>query len=408
MPSSQRSDSQQSGDHAKRIAVLGSTGSIGVSTLDVIDAHPGAFDVVALAANTSVDTLELQARGRRPEVVAMHDVDAARELRSRLKGEGIEVLAGLDGVIAAATHPGVDLMLSGIVGGVGILPTLEALRQGIDIAFVNKEVLVLAGELVMAAAKESGARILPVDSEISAIFQCLQGADLERDLHTIYLTASGGPLRQTPAEAFPAITPEQALNHPNWDMGPKVTIDSATLLNKGLEVIEARWLFDVGIDRIRVVVHPQSIVHSYVEFVDGSVIAQLGVPDMRAPIQYALTYPARLPTPTDRLDLVTVASLTFEEPDLERFPCLGYAFEAADAGGTMPAVLSGADEVAVAAFLGGEIRFDEIPLLVRATMQQHELCNRPSLAEVLDADQWARETARAIVETGAIPAQRRA
>ncbi len=384
---------------AKRLSLLGSTGSIGVSTLDVVDAHPDAFDVVALAASTSVDALEAQARRHRPEIVAMHDADAAGELATRLKGEGIEVVAGMDGVIAAATHANVDLMLSGIVGGVGILPTLEALRRGIDIAFVNKEVLVLAGELVMAAAAESGARILPVDSEISAIFQCLQGADIERDLHRIHLTASGGPLRQTPREEFPRITPEQALNHPNWDMGPKVTIDSATLMNKGLEVIETRWLFDVGIDRIRVVVHPQSIVHSYVEFVDGSVIAQLGVPDMRAPIQYALTYPARLHTPTERLDLVEAASLTFEEPDLGRFPCLGYAFEAANAGGTMPAVLSGADEVAVEGFLAGAIRFDQIPLLVHATMQQHELYARPSLADVLAADEWARETARSVLET---------
>ncbi|MBT3270297.1 1-deoxy-D-xylulose-5-phosphate reductoisomerase [Candidatus Poribacteria bacterium] len=398
--------SQQANGRAKRIALLGSTGSIGVSTLSVVDAHPDAFDVVALAANTSVDAVERQARQFRPEIVAMRDVDAAAELKSRLTSEAIEVVGGLDGVIAAATWPGVDLMLSGIVGGAGILPTLEALRQGIDIAFVNKEVLVLAGELVMAAAKESGARILPVDSEISAVFQCLQDAHGVRDLRTIYLTASGGPLRETPAEAFPAITPEEALNHPNWDMGPKVTIDSATLLNKGLEVIEARWLFDVDIERIRVVVHPQSIVHSYVEFVDGSVIAQLGVPDMRTPIQYALTYPARLPTPTDRLDLVEAASLTFEEPDMERFPCLGYAFDAAAAGGTMPAVLSGADEVAVAAFLAREIRFDEIPLLVHATMQQHELCARPSLTEILDADAWARKAARAFVDSKAIPAPR--
>ena len=367
--------------------------------MDVVDTHPEQFDVVALAASTSVDALDAQARKHRPELVAMHDEGAAGELARRLKGEGIEVVAGMDGIIAAATHADVDLMLSGIVGGIGILPTLEALKRGVDIAFVNKEVLVLAGELVMRAAAESGARILPVDSEISAIFQCLQGADIERDLHRIHLTASGGPLRETSADEFAGITPEQALNHPNWDMGPKVTIDSATLMNKGLEVIETRWLFDVGIDRIRVVVHPQSIVHSYVEFVDGSVIAQLGVPDMRAPIQYALTHPARLDTPTERLDLVKAASLTFEEPDLDRFPCLRYAFEAADAGGTMPAVLSGADEIAVAAFLDGDIRFDQIPLLVHATMQQHELCIRPSLDEALAADRWARKTARSIVET---------
>ncbi len=400
------SSSQTPNGRAKRIAILGSTGSIGVSTLSVVDAHPDAFDVVALAANTSVDAIERQVRLLRPEIVAMHDVDAAAELISRLKGEGIKVVEGMDGVIAAATWPGVDLMLSGIVGGVGILPTLEAVRQGIDIAFVNKEVLVLAGELIMAAARESGARILPVDSEISAIFQCLQDVRGLRDLHTIYLTASGGPLRETPAEAFGTITPEEALNHPNWDMGPKVTVDSATLLNKGFEVIEARWLFDIAIDRIRVVVHPQSIVHSYVEFVDGSVIAQLGVPDMRTPIQYALTYPERLPTPTDRLDLVKAASLTFEAPDMERFPCLGYAYEAAKAGGTMPAVLSGADEVAVAAFLAGGIRFDEIPLLVHATMQQHGLSARPSLTEILDADAWARKAAQTFIDTGAIPTPR--
>ena len=400
------SSSQTPNSRAKRIAILGSTGSIGVSTLSVVDAHPDAFDVVALAANTSVDAIERQARLLRPEIVAMHDLDAAGELRTRLRGEGIEVVEGVEGVIAAATWPGVDLMLSGIVGGVGILPTLEAVRQGIDIAFVNKEVLVLAGELIMEAAKESGARILPVDSEISAIFQCLQDARGLRDLHNIYLTASGGPLRETPAEAFGTITPEEALNHPNWDMGPKVTVDSATLLNKGFEVIEARWLFGIAIDRIRVVVHPQSIVHSYVEFVDGSVIAQLGVPDMRTPIQYALTYPERLPTPTDRLDLVKAASLTFEAPDMERFPCLGYAFEAARAGGTMPAVLSGADEVAVAAFLAGGIRFDEIPLLVHATMQQHELRARPSLTEILDADAWARKAAQTSIDTGAIPTPR--
>ncbi len=391
--------SHQASGRVKRLAILGSTGSIGVSTLDVVDTHPEQFDVVALAASTSVDALDAQARKHRPELVAMHDEGAAGELARRLKGEGIEVVAGMDGIIAAATHADVDLMLSGIVGGIGILPTLEALKRGVDIAFVNKEVLVLAGELVMRAAAESGARILPVDSEISAIFQCLQGADIERDLHRIHLTASGGPLRETSADEFAGITPEQALNHPNWDMGPKVTIDSATLMNKGLEVIETRWLFDVGIDRIRVVVHPQSIVHSYVEFVDGSVIAQLGVPDMRAPIQYALTHPARLDTPTERLDLVKAASLTFEEPDLDRFPCLRYAFEAADAGGTMPAVLSGADEIAVAAFLDGDIRFDQIPLLVHATMQQHELCIRPSLDEALAADRWARKTARSIVET---------
>lgn len=381
----------------QRIALLGSTGSIGVSTLEVVEAHPNLFEVVALAAHSQVDALETQARKFRPRLVAMANPEAARMLAARLDGSGIRVVSGVEGVVAAATYPDADLMLSGIVGGAGLLPTLEALNAGIDIAFVNKETLVLGGELVTRASEKSGAKILPVDSEISAIFQCLEGC-LHDDLKCIYLTASGGPFRTTPAEAFPTVTPEQALKHPNWAMGAKVTIDSATLMNKGFEVIEAKWLFHVELDRIRVVVHPQSIIHSYVEFVDGCVLAQLGIADMKVPIQYALTYPNRRPTPTEPLDLTKIGTLTFEPPDFERFPCLTYAYHAAEVGGTLPAVLSGADEVAVEAFLARRIRFDEIPALLRATMGRHTATKTPTLQEILDADNWARQTARSLLD----------
>ncbi|GIX06736.1 MAG: 1-deoxy-D-xylulose 5-phosphate reductoisomerase [Candidatus Poribacteria bacterium] len=387
----------------KRIAILGSTGSIGRSALDVCAAHPEHFTVWTLAAHRSVEAIVEQAHRFRPRMVAMADLEAAEEVRRRLSGETIEVHAGLEGLLAAATYPGTDLMLAAVVGAAGLLPTLEALRQGIDIAFVNKETLVLAGELVVRAAQESGARILPVDSEISAIFQCLEGMRRKEELKRVYLTASGGPFRNTPAEKFPSITPEQALKHPNWEMGPKVTVDSATLMNKGLEVIEARWLFGLELDQIAVVVHPQSIVHSYVEFIDGSVLAQLGVPDMRIPIQYALSYPYRLPTPAASLSLLEVGTLSFEPPDRERFPALDLCAYAAEVGGTLPAVLSAADEVAVAAFLEHRIRFDEIPRLIAATMERHEPIPVQNLETVLAADRWARETAQRLVEEGAIP-----
>ena len=387
-------------DSKKRLAILGSTGSIGVSALEVVAAHPDVFRVVALAANTSVERMTEQALRFQPEVVAMANADAAKKLAERLAGRDVRVLTGIDGVIEAAGLPSVDLMLSGIVGGIGLLPTLEALRRGTDIAFVNKEVLVLGGALVTEAARRSGARILPVDSEISAIFQCLEGCPDRSRVSAIYLTASGGPFRTTPADEFARITPERALKHPNWTMGSKVTIDSATLMNKGLEVIEAAWLFGLRLDQVRVVVHPQSVVHSYVEFVDGSILAQLGAPDMKVPIQYAMTYPDRLPTPSERLDLTRIGTLTFEEPDLTRFPCLSLAYEAARAGGTMPAVLSGADEVAVHAFLNGRLPFDRIPTLVAETMRRHDLAIRPTLDDLLAADRWARETAQSLIGSG--------
>lgn len=387
----------------KRLAILGSTGSIGKSALEVVAAHPERFRVVALAANTNVERMTEQALRYHPEVVAMADADAAKKLAERLDGKNIRVLGGMEGIVEAATFPSADLMLSGIVGGIGLLPTLEAVRRGMDIAFVNKEVLVIAGELITEAARQSGARILPVDSEISAIFQCLQGCPDRTQVTTLYLTASGGPFRTTPHEEFPFITPERALKHPNWKMGSKVTVDSATLMNKGFEVIEAKWLFGLRLEQIRVVVHPQSVVHSYVEFVDGSLLAQLGVPDMKIPIQYAMTYPDRLPTPSKRLSLTQLGTLTFEEPDFERFPCLSLAYEAAHVGGTMPAVLSGADEVAVQAFLERRLSFDQIPHVIAETMRQHIPQNRPSLEELLTAERWARETAQRLIEKMSTP-----
>lgn len=385
----------------KRLVILGSTGSIGRNALEVVAAHPERFRVVALAAKANVERMTEQALRFQPEVVAMADADAAKKLLERLNGRNIRVLEGMEGIIEAATFPSADLMLSGISGGIGLLPTLEAVRRGRNIAFVNKEVLVIAGELVIEAACQSGAQILPVDSEISAIFQCLQGCPDRTQVSALYLTASGGPFRTTPKEEFPFITPERALKHPNWKMGAKVTVDAATLMNKGFEVIEAKWLFGLRLEQIRVVVHPQSVVHSYVEFVDGSLLAQLGVPDMKIPIQYAMTYPDRLPTPSERLRLTQLRTLTFEEPDVERFPCLSLAYEAARLGGTMPAVLSGADEVAVQAFLDRRLPFDQIPNVVAETMKRHTPKNRPSLEELLAAERWARETAQRLVEKNA-------
>ena len=334
----------------KRVAILGSTGSIGRSALETLRLHPDLFELLALSAHSNVDLLEEQARQFQPRLAVMSNRAAAAALSERLRGTGVEVAAGEDALARAASLPDLDMTLCGIGGRAGLIPTYEAARIGIDIAFVNKEALALSGELLMKTAAQSGARILPVDSEMSAVFQCLEGVQDKQDVDRLVLTASGGPFRVTPKERFKEIQPEQALAHPNWDMGAKVTIDSATLMNKGFEVIEARWLFDIRLDRIDVVVHPQSIVHSYVELKDGSVLAQMGVPDMRVPIQYALTYPRHLPSGVGRLRLAEIGSLTFEPPDMERFPCLRLAYEAGTAGGTMPAALSGADEAAVAAF----------------------------------------------------------
>jgi 1-deoxy-D-xylulose-5-phosphate reductoisomerase len=391
------------GARPKRLALLGSTGSLGTQALKVVEEHPDAFEVVVLAANRNVTRMAEQVERYRPAFVAMSEVEAASALGDRLRGSGVRVAAGPASLIQAATHPGVDLLLSGVAGSAGLEATVAALEAGVDVAFADKEVLVLGGQLVLQAAQRSGARVLPVDSEMSAIFQCLRCCTRAEDVRCLFLTASGGPFRTRSPASLRDVTPSQALAHPNWTMGPKITVDSATLMNKGFEVIEASWLFGLGLERVRVVVHPQSIVHSYVEFVDGSLLAQMGAPDMRVPIQYALTYPDRLPASGERLDLVRVGALTFEEPDAERFPALGLAYGAARTGGTMPAVLSGADGAAVEAFLHGDIRFDQIATLVGAVMERHEPATDPSLADVLAASRWAADEARRLVSAGSVP-----
>jgi 1-deoxy-D-xylulose-5-phosphate reductoisomerase len=373
----------------RRLAILGSTGSIGTSTLDVVAAHPDRFQVMALAARSNLDLLETQVRRHTPRVVSVATEASARELRRRLGGKPTEVSWGTAGLLEVAAESGADLVVSAIVGGAGLLPTMGAIQAGKDVALANKESLVMAGEVVTAEARLRGARILPVDSEHSAIFQCLggNGAALVR---RIVLTASGGPFRARPRATFASITPEEALKHPNWTMGRKITIDSATLMNKGLEVIEAHWLFGLPVDQVDVIIHPQSIIHSLVEYVDGSVLAQLGVPDMRVPIQYALTYPERRESPAPRLALESLAGLTFEEVNREKFPCLDLAYEAARAGGSAAAVLNAANEVAVHRFLQRRLGFDEIPTLIRKALDAHPRRPMGSVEEVLEVDREVR------------------
>ncbi len=377
----------------KPIAVLGSTGSIGRSTLKVVERFPERFAVKVLTAGRNVDLLAGQIERFAPETAVVLDRAACDALRARL-GTGIttELLWGESGYEAAARHPDVETVVTGIVGAAGLMPTLAAIDAGKDIALANKETLVMAGEIVMARARASGSAILPVDSEHSAIFQSI-GGHPHKEVQRLYLTASGGPFRRRPRHAFASITPREALDHPNWDMGRKITIDSATLMNKGLEFIEARFLFDFPADAIEVVVHPQSIVHSMVAFVDGSIIAQLGVPDMQGPIAYALSYPERLPLDLPLPDFVDIARLTFEAPDLERFPCLRLAFEACAGGGTLPAVLNAANEVAVYAFLDGTIDFSGIHAAIDDALQRHDHVARPTLDDIRAADRWARQTA---------------
>ncbi|HEX9114281.1 MAG TPA: 1-deoxy-D-xylulose-5-phosphate reductoisomerase, partial [Nitrospirota bacterium] len=354
----------------KRISILGSTGSIGRSTLAIVEKFPGRFRVVALAAGNNIDLLEKQVRRFRPTVVSVSGEAQAGLLKKRLEGLGVGIFAGVGGMVRVAAADEADITVSAIVGTAGLVPTMAAIRAGKQVALANKEVLVTAGELVMAESRSRGAAILPVDSEHSAIFQCLQ-AGANNEVRRLILTASGGPFRTLSRKDLEEVTPGEALKHPNWSMGKKITIDSATLMNKGLEVIEARWLFGVPPEKIRVLVHPQSIVHSMVEYQDGAVVAQLGVPDMKGPIAYALTYPERLAGVSPDLDLARVGALTFEEPDTERFPCLAYAFAALNAGGTMPAVLSAANEVAVGYFLEEKIGYGDIARVIRSTMDAH-------------------------------------
>lgn len=379
----------------KRITVLGSTGSIGQSTLDVISRNTSRFKAVALAAGRNVDLLEEQIRAFRPDVVAVADETMAEELSLRVNN--VRILYGPDGINQAAGYEGADLVISAIVGSAGLLPTITAIRAGKDIGLANKEALVMAGSIVMAEAKRNNVRIIPVDSEHSAVYQCLEGRKKE-EIRRIMLTASGGPFVNRMKHELDAMTAEDALKHPNWSMGKKISIDSATLMNKGLEVIEACCLFDISPDYVDVLIHPQSIVHSMVEFRDRTYLAQLSMPDMRAPIAYALSYPERLDTPIHGLELDRVGTLTFRKPDHDSFPCLSYAYDAIRAGGTVPAVLNAANEVAVYAFLDKRIGFNDIPAVINRTIKHHESLSHPSLDAVLAADRWARDTADACIK----------
>src|SRR5437899_834340 len=375
----------------KNVVLLGSTGSIGTSTVKVADDLPDKIRLLGLAAGNNLELLLEQARRHQPAAVSILDPEKAKIARDAL-GTSAEVYCGQEGLLNLATLPEADIVLIAIVGTAGLQPALAALRAGKDIAVASKEILVMAGEIVMSEARKHGGRVLAVDSEHSAIFQCLDGRPAA-SVRKLWLTASGGPFRTTPKEEFPSITVERALKHPSWVMGRKITIDSATLFNKGLEMIEARWLFDVEIGRVSVVVHPQSVVHSMVEFIDGSMLAQLSTPDMCLPIQYALTYPDRAPSDRVQTNLAKLGSLTFEEPDADRFPALQLARNAGETGGTLPAVLNAANEVAVEAFVNRRISFPQIPETVRRTMERHRVVAHPDLEQILEADAWARKEA---------------
>ena len=375
----------------KNVVLLGSTGSIGTSTIKVAEDLPDQIRLLALAAGNNVELLLEQTRKHRPAAISISDPAKAAELRNAL-GTAADVYSGDEGLIKLATLPAADIVLIAIVGTAGLQPALAAIRAGKDIAVASKEILVMAGEIVMREAEKHGVKVLAVDSEHSAIFQCLDGKPAS-SVRKLWLTASGGPFRDRvawPKEKFSEITVERALKHPSWVMGRKITIDSATLFNKGLEMIEARWLFNIEMDRVGVVVHPQSIVHSMVEFVDGSIIAQMSAPDMCLPIQYALTYPARVSSDRVQTNFAKIGTLTFEEPDVDRFPALGLARRAGEVGGTLPAVFNAANEVAVEAFCNRHITFDEIPAVVADTMKRHEVVDQPSLEQILTADVWAR------------------
>ena len=373
-----------------RVAILGSTGSIGTSALDVMRGLGPDFEVVGLSANTRWELLAEQIAEFGPRRAAIASREVLPQLAERVGGNCVELSAGPEGVAALAADAEADVVLNAIVGASGLAPALAALDAGKTLALANKECMVMAGPLLNRAAAATGAQVVPVDSEHSAIFQSLHSGRAA-EVRTVWITASGGPFRTVPLAALDDVTPEQALRHPNWDMGPKITIDSATMMNKALEVIEAKWLFGLEVGQIRVLVHPQSIVHSMVEFVDGSTIAQLGLPDMRVPIQYALTYPERRTSPVAAADLAEVGRLDFEEPDLDRFPALALGFRAAEAGGTMGAVLNAANEVAVAAFIAGRLRFTDVAVAVAAVMDRHEPLADPSLDAIAECDRQARQ-----------------
>ena len=380
----------------KHISLLGSTGSIGKQTLEVVAANPDKLKVRALAAHRSDELLEQQIRQFEPDIAVLSDKDAAARLAARYHGR-TKILAGDEGLLAAATYDGADTVLASMVGYAGLRPTLAAIECGKNIALANKETLVAAGSLVMAAVRKHGVSLTPVDSEHSAIFQSLRGG-AEKEVKRLIVTASGGPFRGKKRSELENVTLAQCLKHPNWSMGPKVTLDSSTLANKGLEVMEAHWLFDMPYDKIDVVVHPQSIVHSLVEFCDGSVIAQLGEPDMRLPIQYALSWPDRFDYSFEQLDLVKAASLTFEAPDLEAFPSLKIAVDCGKAGGTLPCAFNAANEEAVNAFLHDKIKYLDIPYITAAVTQAHDNVAAPQIEDIEQADAWARAEAQRVID----------
>ena len=371
----------------KKLSILGSTGSIGENTLLVADNLGEQIDILYLSANRNVERLIDQAQNYHPKAVAIVDEEAGKEVTGALNNQ-IEVLTGREGLLELAGRDDVDIVMNGLVGSAGMEPTLRSVEAGVDVALSNKESLVMAGSIIDEAKQRSGAKIFPVDSEHSAIWQCLAGEDMA-DVRKIILTGSGGPFRTKNVETFINITPKEALNHPNWDMGNKITIDSATMMNKGLEVIETYWLFGLKADEIDIVVHPQSIIHTMVEFVDRSIKAQLGVPDMKIPIQYALTYPRHSAAQWEELDFIKTGQLTFEAPDLEKFPCIKLAYEALRAGGSTPAVLNVANEQAVYNFLDGKIKFPAIPTIIEKACAEHHYIAEPTLEDLLELEIWA-------------------
>ncbi|MBM7685168.1 MAG: 1-deoxy-D-xylulose-5-phosphate reductoisomerase [Epulopiscium sp.] len=375
----------------RKISILGSTGSIGTQTLDVIRNLKNAEDikVCGLSTNQNIDLIEKQIYEFHPSKVAVMDEEKAFELKKRLRSS-VEVLAGIDGLIEIATMEEIDTVVTSVVGTIGLIPTFEAIRRKKNIALANKETLVTAGQIIMEEARKNDIKILPVDSEHSAIFQCLQG-NKQNPVQRIILTASGGPFRNKSLKELKNVTVEDALKHPNWSMGAKITVDSSTMMNKGLEVIEAKWLFNIELSQIEVVVHPQSMIHSMVEFEDGSIIAQIGEPDMRVPIQYALTFPKRYRSNWPKVDFTKRNIFSFEQPDLSVFKCLQLAYDALAIGGSMPAVLNAANEIAVEKFLKKEIHFLDIPIMIEKAMEAHNTIMHPTLSDILDIDQWARE-----------------
>jgi len=382
----------------KNLSILGSTGSIGCNTLEIAEMFPDRFAVKALAAKNNIPLLARQIEKFSPDIAVVFDEAAALELKGKLPaGTGVEVMFGENGYKAAAVHESVDLVVVAVVGAAGLMPTLSAIAARKNIALANKETLVMAGDIVMEQAELNHVTILPIDSEHSAIFQCIEGNRRE-DVDKIILTASGGPFLNLPEREFNKITPQDALNHPNWNMGKKISVDSATLMNKGLETIEAKCLFDVSKEMIEVVIHPQSVIHSMVSFKDGTVMAQLGIPDMKGAIAYAMAYPERLALRQPVPDFVSIGKLTFEKPDIKKFPCLTLANTACEAGRTLPAVLNAANEVAVAAFLENRLSFIKIPQIIEKTMKHHSVVTDPTLSDILEADQWARKQAEDLIK----------